>query len=286
MSNSLNNNYNNISLLSEDPEVFEFNPSPATVASTTAHTISSNTLSADVTDVVSFTIDARASFEIFMGKRYDPAEGLLVSQEALVPSHPGFDSFAKHIQGKLESGLKERAANVVRGGKNNSNKRVLLESPLERYSRLVEETRALKEELRAVEESDKRGRASGTTAVDNSQGVFAMLTMGSKELEEQLQKLASPAANAASLVATRAAATSIAKAASILSNNTGDTIGSDDAQASPLAALQSLQRDVVELSRAQLEMQTACAAVQHGVSRVERKLSKFVSLLIPSTSAQ
>jgi hypothetical protein len=273
---------NNIANNSMDPEVFEFNPSTATSANNETNVASlPSTVTADVTDVVSFTIDARASFEVFMGKRYDPAEGILVHQEALVPSHPGFDAFAKHVQGKLESGLKERATNIIRGGKNNGNKRALLESPLERYTRLVEETRALQQELRAVEDLDKKGGVSGTTAVDNSQGVFALLTKGSKELEEQLQILASPAAKAASVVANKAAATSIAKAASIVAGISGDKIAGDEKQTSPLAALQSLQRDVIELSRAQLEMQTACAAVQQGVLRVEQKLVRFVSLLTP-----
>ena len=265
-----------------DPEVFEYNPpiQPVTVSSTIDKNLTP--IIANVTDVVSFTIDARASFEVFMGKRYDPAEGLLVQQDPLLPSHSRFDAFAKHVQDKLESGIKLRATKITNGV--NSNKRALFESPLERYTRLMEETRALQYELKAIEEVDKKGRIPGTTSIDNSQGIFNILTKGSKDLEEQLQALATPVANSVSLATlTNSTATSITKAVTIVTQNASDMINNDDGKITPLAALQSLQRDLAELSRAQVELQTACATVQQGVSKVEKKLGKFISTLIPSS---
>jgi hypothetical protein len=266
-----------------DPEVLEYNPpiQPVTVSSTIDKNLTP--ITANVTDVVSFTIDARASFEVFMGKRYDPAEGLLVQQDPLLPSHSKFDAFAKHMQDKLESGIKSRATKITYGV--NSNKRALFESPLERYTRLMEETRALQYELKAIEEVDKKGRIHGTTSIDNSQeGILNILTKGSKDLEEQLQALATPAANSVSLATlTNSTATSITKAVTIVTHNASDMINNDDGKITPLAALQSLQRDLAELSRAQVELQTACATVQQGVSKVEKKLGKFISTLIPSS---
>jgi hypothetical protein len=312
-----------------EPEVYEYDPPPSAAlpapppppSAAEAGGEAGVAADADVADVVAYTLDARGSFEVFMGRRYDPAEGpgglggggsreggaasaasaaaaagdadsLLVSQRPLFPSHAAFDAFARHVSAKIEAGLPGSGAAAGAGagaGAGGGGRRRAaggggalprrLESPLERYARLVDEVRELQTELRAVAESDRR-RAPGTTAVDHASGVFRLLTAGSAEVEGQLQALASTAARATSSSAAAAAAAAGASRA----HADADAVAAADASspAAALGALRALQADVGALKLAQSEAARAGEAVRAGVAAVEQRLHRFLALAVPA----
>lgn len=143
-------------------------------------------------DVVEFTISAKDSFEVFMGKRYDPSQfawGLgsnaqLYTQDSVVPSHPSFDTLAAHLTERLRArGVgRERERGGV-GGPHPPPNAILL-SPLDRFTRLLAGLQALQAELGEVGGGEGEG------------GVFKVLTEGVQVAQERLGAL-KPAAEAA-----------------------------------------------------------------------------------------
>jgi hypothetical protein len=216
-----------------------------------------------VGDVVEHAISAAESFEVFMGKRYDPAQrgasssssssssfAGLTSQDILVPSHPAFEAMAKHITERLDAGLGPRRSGALAPPKK-------LESPLERYTRLVEEVHALRDELRVVEEGDSR-RAPGTTAVDHSSGVFKTIAGGTGALAAQLDNMQGPA--------------------SVSGAGAGSGKGVEaDAVARPdasLASLHALAADLASLTQMQANLAAAAEAMRKNLSAMEQQLNK------------
>ena len=161
-----------------------------------------------VDDIVNHTINAKDSFEVFMGRYYDPNERylspllttdtLLSNQDILYPSNPNFDKLANYLSTTLEQGLSTRSNNT-----NMPNKR--LETPLLKYNRLLQEVSILQKELQLIQEqdnkikSDKNGSKTNTTnnnnptitPIDHSTGIFRLLTTGTTALDTHLQSIKS-----------------------------------------------------------------------------------------------
>ena len=133
-------------------EILEAGPldvrAPARREAASAESVSSVSLG----DVVDFTISARESFEVFMGRRYDPSElsfgvnAQVLVQDACVPSSPAFEKLAAHLTTRVGAGL-PRATRLAPA----------LASPLARYTKLLTELAALQAELADVDSEDARG---------------------------------------------------------------------------------------------------------------------------------
>lgn len=201
-------------------------------------------------------MNAAESFEVFMGRRYDPSEKALgidavVNQDVLYPSHPGFEALAKHLSEKLEN--------------TTGNKRALphkkLETPLGRYARLVEELHVLQGELRAVEEADKRrmGGPGANPVADNN--VFKLLTAGSSALQTHLSEMKESVATADGKAAVAAAG--------------ADAVAAADA--STEATLASLRDDISALRSTQASMLAAAEAMGRGLQALEQRLNRVVA---------
>lgn len=175
----------------EEPEIYETpdepsdNRSPEQRYPVPSSARNGGTATVDIADVVEHTLNARESFEVFMGRRYDPAErsfgeDAVITQAVMTPSHERFDDLAKVLTKSLEKG--------IAGGRTGLSAPRKLETPLERYSRLVQEVSSLQSELRAIEAGDAR-RAPGSTVVDHASGVFPVLSKGAASVQQQLDSL-------------------------------------------------------------------------------------------------
>ena len=146
-----------------------------------------------VEDVVDFTVSARESFEVFMGRRYDPAEALLDApaqlfvQEACAPGSAAASRFAEHLASRLGRGAAAGggAAGSRRGASG------ALASPLARYARLLADVQALQSELGVVAAQDEA--ASGATVTDAGGGIYRILNDGAAHVRTRLEALRSPA---------------------------------------------------------------------------------------------
>lgn len=179
---------------------------------------SSDSPSYKVDDIVDYTVNAKDSFEVFMGRRYDPAErylspllttdSIVAQQEILYPSHPQFDKLANYLTTTLENGLHSSStgSSYPSSGSNSRTIPKRLETPLMKYSRLIEEVQTLQKELQRIEELDKQSNGrknnnnntntgSATTPVDHNTGVFRLLTTGTSALDTHLQSLQSTVQN-------------------------------------------------------------------------------------------
>lgn len=241
-----------------EPEVFESPDDvdgrpvfeePAAGANARAQAIAA----VDVGDVIEHTISARESFETFMGRRYDPSERLfdvdaVLGQQPLLPSSEQFDALARHLTRALEQGLESGRPGLPPHRK--------LETPLLRYTRLLQEVAALQSELRGVEASDAR-RAPGTTVVDHASGVFRVIDSGTAVVQQQLERLLVQVQQAA--LAAPAAAVSV------------DAV-SRPAPASHRAAIRQVRDQFAVLCDAQQQLAAATQTVTAALAAMHRRL--------------
>ena len=166
-------------------EILEAGPldvrAPARREAASAESVSSVSLG----DVVDFTISARESFEVFMGRRYDPSElsfgvnAQVLVQDACVPSSPAFEKLAAHLTTRVGAGL-PRATRLAPA----------LASPLARYTKLLTELAALQAELADVDSEDARGGvAAGSRADPAAGGLYRVLVDGVAHAVSQTEAL-------------------------------------------------------------------------------------------------
>ena len=140
-------------------------------------------------DVVEFSISARESFEVFMGKRYDPSQfawglsedAVLHLQEAVTPSHAAFDRLAAHLSSRLAAGRAPPGSSPGEPPRQP-------QSPLDRFARLLSGLQALQAELGEV----------GSAAEGGAGGLHRVLAAATAGAQERLLAL-KPAAAAAAL---------------------------------------------------------------------------------------
>ena len=168
--------------------------------------------SISVNDIVDFTISARESFEVFMGRRYDPAESLLdapallLAQDACVPGSAAAERFTRHLTTQLGNssaavGSTSSSSTRRSGGGGNA---AALASPLARYTRLLIDLQALQAELNVVAADDAaKGTVPpphNTTSGGGGGGIYRILTDGVAHIAQELESLRIPAENAAATV--------------------------------------------------------------------------------------
>lgn len=150
-------------------------------------------------DVIECSVSAKESFEVFMGKRYDPSQfawglgdgAVLHTQDAVYPSHAAFERLAGHLvermaAGRAPPGVVAAGSGGGGGGGGPRSPPVHLLSPLDRFARLLSGLQALQAELGEV---GGGGEAGGG-------GLFRVLSEGTAAAQERLQAL-KPAATAA-----------------------------------------------------------------------------------------
>ncbi len=238
-----------------------------------------------VGDIVDYTAapPAAEAFEVFMGRRYDAAErglglgaaAVLATQDVLAPSHPGFDALAKHLTAALEGGGSGGGVRRPAGPPRR------LETPLARYTRIVEDVAALQAELRAVEASDKRragaagggggaaaaaavAAAAGAGAGGDAGGVMKLLTAGTGALSDHLRGLREAVAAADAAVAAGAAG----------AGGDPDTIAAAADARAPLAALRG---DVAALREAQAVVAAAADAMRVALATMDQRLTRALA---------
>jgi hypothetical protein len=141
-------------------------------------------------DVVEWSVCARDSFEVFMGKRYDPSQfawglgdgAVLHTQDAVTPSHAAFERLAGHLSARMAAGHGAGAG----AGAPLAQQPL---SPLDRFARLLSGLQALQAELGEVA-AGAGGAAGG--------GLFRVLSDATAQAQERLQALKPAAVAAAS----------------------------------------------------------------------------------------
>lgn len=148
-------------------------------------------------EIVEFTVSAKESFEVFMGKRYDPSqffwglgsEARLYSQETVTPSHNSFDSLAAHLTERMRArGIGTRRPLGVEKETSMELPNAVLLSPLDRFARLLSGLQMLQAELCEVGQEERTG--------EGGRGIFQVLTDGVQVAQDRLIALR-PAAEAA-----------------------------------------------------------------------------------------
>jgi hypothetical protein len=265
-----------------EPEVYE-SPDPPARAHLNVDPDAGVAVAASISaeDVVEYTVDARESFEVFMGRRYDLAErplldaaaaaggrgggggGGLYAQGLLLPSSPAFDKLAKHLAGTLDAGLSPSGR---RGAAGPVPRR--LETPLVRYARLVDEVKALQGDLRAVAaqapapalaaataRSQQQQRAPGTTPVDDSAGIMGVLTTGTSALVAELSGMEGAA-----------------RSAPAAAGGAGGAVATPEPSAA--ATYDALREDIASLKATQASLLAAAEAMRASLVAMEQRLAR------------
>jgi hypothetical protein len=266
-----------------EPEVYE-SPDPPARAHLNVDPDAGVAVAASISaeDVVEYTVDARESFEVFMGRRYDLAErplldaaaaaggrgggGGLYAQGLLLPSSPAFDKLAKHLAGTLDAGLSPSGR---RGAAGPVPRR--LETPLVRYTRLVDEVKALQGDLRAVAgaqaqapapalatataRSQQQQRAPGTTPVDDSAGIMGVLTTGTSALVAELSGMEGAA-----------------RSAPAAAGGAGGAVATPEPSAA--ATYDALREDIASLKATQASLLAAAEAMRASLVAMEQRLAR------------
>jgi len=245
--------------MDHEQEVYEYEPEPEVPhgSGSAPERSAPSPGCVELADIVEHSLNARESFETFMGRKYDPAEraydvDAVLQQTALLPSDAQFDVLARHLTATLEAGLEARRNPVAPHRR--------LESPLQRYTRLVAEVASLQSELRAVEAGDAK-RVAGTTAVNHAGGVFKLLDSGAAVVQLQLEKLAGQAQSAAS------AAPSLLLSADAVSPAARATAGD---------AVRIVRDQLAAVRAVQGQLAEAHASVNAALAAMESQLSQLV----------
>lgn len=213
-----------------------------------------------VADVVEHALRPSESFEVFMGRRYDPAGGpafdadaALVEQAALTPGDAAFDALAARLSRALDG--------AGRGGAPAPPPR-RLESPLQRYARLLEGVAELQGELRAVAAADAR-RAPGSSAVDRGAGVFRLVDEGAGAVAAALARMERDVAAADAALPALPAAPPDAAARPAAAVTTRD-------------ALRGVRAQLAAVGKAQAAVARAGAAVEGALAALGARLDALI----------